>query len=189
MGKGNSMKSTGKIANDRYWWLKEHGICVACGCQNAFGNYVRCAKCLEKASNASSKLWNDEAKRIQYNANGNKRKKELREERKEKHLCITCGIELTPRQTETTCKRCRAKRNAQRREARGRTYGEAFRERLEKGVCMYCGKPVTEGYKFCQEHLMIKRKAEEKSFEKRTEKWRKEIGASWRNKKTSSENI
>lgn len=175
--------------NNRYQWLKERGICVTCGRKVAFENYVRCPECLEKVENASRKTWNDEAKRIQYNAHGNKRKRELREERKEKHLCVTCGRKLLKQQKEITCKSCRAKRNKRRREKRGKTYGEAFRERLEKGVCMYCGRHTAEGSKFCQEHLTLRRKVAEKCFKESTEKWRKEIDALWKIKKKSSENI
>ena len=178
-----ALKKKGQIMGDRYQWLKEHGICVQCGSKDAFGKYVRCAECLEKAENKSRELWNDDAKRIRYNASGNRRKRELRAERKEKHLCMTCGKKLPQKQKETTCERCRNKRNARRRAKTGKTYGDAFRERMDKGVCMYCGKPVVDGYKICQEHLAIRKQALDKNGEARSEKWRKEIENSYKSKK------
>lgn len=122
----------------KYQWLKSHGICVSCGQKDAFPGYVRCPECIEKTGIASAKCWANEEKRNRYNARGRERRKQLITERKEKHLCVICGRPLQARQKEFACKRCRAKKNEKRRT--GTTYGEKFRERLEKGICMCCGK-------------------------------------------------
>lgn len=168
----------------RYQWLKEHGICAQCGQRNAFPGYVRCPECIEKVSAASAKCWSDKEKRMQYNRQGNKRKKQLREERKNKHLCVRCGKPLPEKYEYLTCVSCRKKRSEKRKT--GTTYGEAFRARMGKGICMYCGAEVVAGYKLCERCLERVRESIKKSNQKASEKWRGEITRQWENAKLKS---
>lgn len=168
----------------RYQWLKEHGICVQCGQRDAFHGYVRCPECIEKSNIASAKCWNDKEKRIKYIEHNRKRGKQLREERKNEHLCMICGKALPEGYEYSTCIWCRRKRSEKRRTGRG--YGEAFRERIEAGTCMYCGEKIVEGYKFCERHLELARANAKKARSTASEKWRGEITRQWENAKLKS---
>ncbi len=168
----------------RYQWLKSKGICVSCGGRDAFPGYVHCPECIEKANNASRKCWEDKEKRIKYNAHGRERKKQLREERKEKHLCTKCGRPLPSQYDYVTSKQCRKRRNGRR--LGSTTYGERFRERIEQGVCMYCGREVVPGYKLCEKHLEERRKVLKKTGVVASAKWRGEITRQWENAKSKS---
>lgn len=68
----------------------------------------------------------------------------------------------------------------------GRDYGEAFRERIEAGVCMYCGDEIVEGYKLCKKHLEIARDNMEKVHATASSKWKGEITRQWENAKLKS---
>ncbi len=168
----------------RYKWLKEHGICVQCGQRDAFHGYVRCPECIEKANIASAKCRDDKEKRIRYYKHGAERRKQLYEERKSKHVCTICRRTLQEDYEYATCVACRKKRSEKRRT--GRTYGEAFRERIEAGVCMYCGDEVVEGYRFCKKHLKIAKESMEKARITESDKWRGEITRQWENAKSKN---
>lgn len=168
----------------RYQWLKEHGICVQCGQRDAFQGYVRCPECIEKVNESSAKCRDDKEKRAKYNKHEREKRKQLYEERKNKHMCTICGKKLPEDYKYSTCVLCRKKRSEKRRT--GRNYGEAFRERIEAGVCMYCGDEVVEGYRFCEKHLKTARDSMEKARSVSSEKWRGEITRQWENAKLKS---
>lgn len=170
---------------ERYYWLKSHGICVQCGQKDAFPGYTKCPECIEKAEEASRKCWADKEKRIRYNKRGNERKIELMEYRKSHGLCIRCGRPMESKEY-LTCKWCREKQNERRRNQRGRTQGEHFRERIEAGVCIYCCGEVEEGYKLCANCLKKTRARLKTSRQKSSEKWRKEITLQWQVAKQKS---
>lgn len=163
-----------RMNKSRYQWLKEHGICVQCGQRDAFSGYVRCPECIEKTNIASAKCRDDKEKRIKYNARGTERRKQLREERKNKHLCVVCGKSLPEGYKYSECIWCRKRRSERRRS--GRDCGEAFRERIEARVCMYCGEKIVEGYKFCERHLEMARDNMKKAHATASNKWKGEIG-------------
>lgn len=163
----------------RYQWLKKYGICVQCGQRDAFPGYIRCPECIEKVSIASARCWDDKEKRMKYNRRGKERKKQLREERKSKHLCTNCGKPLPKKYEYLTCVLCRKKRSEKRRS--GTDYGESFRKRIEEGVCIHCGNEVVTGYKLCEKHLEITRRNIEKA--NRTTSWRGENNRQWENAK------
>lgn len=167
--------------NDRYNFLKVHGICVQCGQRDAAQGYVRCPECIEKLTVASAKCWEDEGKRKKYNERGKQRIKELREQRKKESLCIACGKQV---KSGIYCDWCKNKRNARRRI--GRSQGELFRDRIEAGVCMYCGKRVVPGYKFCEIHLKTRQECIKRIQYKASEKWRKEINGEWKTRQSKN---
>ena len=170
-----------------YAWRKRMGLCVQCGKEKSFPGYVRCPECIEKTEESSRRCWANEEKRIRYNKRGAERHKELRMERKEKGLCPRCGKPIKGG-TYITCARCREKKNAARRAKNSRRPGEHFRERIEAGVCMFCGGEVVPGYKLCKSCLERVRENFKKSNGKSSEKWRKEIDAQWNAKRKSSGN-
>lgn len=151
---------------------------MQCGQRDAFPGYVRCPECIEKVRLASIKCWEDPGKRIKYNTRGNERRKQLYNERKEKHLCVTCGKKLSDMYNFVMCIQCREKRKIRRRS--GVLCGERFRERIEQGVCMYCGGEVVPGYKFCERHLEPVRKNARKMGVTASGTWRKEIDGQWK---------
>lgn len=172
---------------DRYEWYKSKGICVQCGQKDAFPGYVKCPECIEKAEEASRKCWANKEKRIRYNKRGRERKRELISERKEKGLCPRCGKPIR-NGTYIYCNRCRERKNAAGRAKRGQSPGEHFRERIDRGVCMFCGGEIVPGYRLCKSCLERCRDNFKKSMPKASEKWRKEIGAQWNAKQRSSGN-
>ena len=163
------------------------GLCVQCGKEKAFPGYVRCPKCIEKAEEATRKCWQDEGKRSRYNKHGAERRKKLRLERKEKGLCPKCGKPIKDGEF-ITCARCRTKHNVNRRAKSIRRPGEHFKERIESGVCMYCGGKLVPGYKLCEKCLEKRRRINKGINRKASEKWRKEITAGWNTKQKSSGN-
>lgn len=177
------MEETKEIT--RYQWLKMHGICVACGQKDAFLGYVRCPECIEKSETASRRCWADDEKRILYNKHGAERKKELRSKRKQKGLCPQCG-KPTKNEAYILCARCRAKKNAARRAKNGRGPGEHFRERMEAGVCMYCGGEIVPGYKLCKDCLEKRRNINKQLPPRASDRWRKEITGGWKIAKLKS---
>lgn len=167
--------------NDRYNFLKAHGICVQCGQRDAFQGYVRCPECIEKSTVASAKCWEDEGKRKKYNEREKQRRKERYEQRKKEGLCIACGKQV---KNGVYCDWCKNKRNARRRT--GRSQGELFRNRIAAGVCMYCGAEAVNGYKLCEKHLEIARASANKASLTASKKWRGEITRQWENAKLKS---
>lgn len=139
-----------KTKKERREWYKSHKICPRCGRNEAFGNYVHCAECLEQISLGNQRTYMKNKGDI-YSRRYVQKKRELREKRREVGLCPFCG---KPAVTGRFCLKHHIK-NIERNERRrtGKTYGEAFRERMNAGLCMYCGEPQVEGYKFCKEHL------------------------------------
>lgn len=103
---------------ERREWYKAHGICEACGQNWAEPGYVRCKECKKKA----------DARLKRFDPDGQKHKayvKALRDERREKGLCIDCG---SPNDgIHTRCARC-----AERRKDSVRIY--KFRQRNERAL-------------------------------------------------------
>ena len=166
-------------------YYKRHGICPMCRKKKAFGNFVHCEECLEKIRINNLKY---AAKREEYEKRHNENKRILYNRRKEVGICTNCGQK--PAKSGLLCAECRCKVLKRRREKEysGRTYGEAFRERMKAGLCMYCEKPQEKGYKFCTEHLEERRKAVKKAIES-NETFRKEGELFWLKRKLkNSEN-
>lgn len=161
-----------------YDWRKRMGFCVQCGKVKAFPGYVRCPECIEKAEEASRRCWANEENKIKYNRRGAERRRELILERKEKGLCPRCGKPME-NETHIYCARCREKHNAARRAKNNRRPGEHFRERIERGVCMYCGDNLAPGAKLCERCLEKRRDIIKKAMPKASERWRKEVKAEW----------
>lgn len=59
-------------------------------------------------------------------------------------------------------KRMKYRKNTEYQKRDGRTYGDAFRQRMEAGLCMYCGEKQVPGYKFCKSCLEKRQKIAQK---------------------------
>lgn len=123
-----------------YAWYKQAGICPQCGTNKAAPNRVRCEECLAK--NAESA---DKHRKISPASSKKEYYKSLREQRKEKGLCIWCGKPICSTST-VYCIDCKIK-NQRRNEHR--KSGIDRSERKEYGLCYICGKRAVEGKRLC----------------------------------------
>lgn len=162
------------MSNDREWY-KAHKICPKCRVNNAFGNYVHCAECLEKLSLENRKRYIRNGGDI-YSSRYAQKKKELRKKRIAAGLCPNCG---KPAKIGKFCLKHHIK-NVERNEKRrsGKLQGERFRERMAAGLCMYCEEPQVPGYKFCEKHLPAAQE-KGKALSNANETMRKEVNQQW----------
>ena len=163
-------------------YYKRIGICPKCKKRKAFGNYVHCAECLEEIRINNLKY---DDRRPEYEKRHNENKKIQYRQRKQDGICVMCGKKKA--NLGVYCSECHCKRLSRRRdrEKTGREYGEAFRERMRMGLCMYCEKPQVNGYRFCEEHLKVRRKVSKKMIS-RNDSFRKENDAFWMRKLKNS---
>lgn len=169
-----------------YEWYKSRGICPKCRVNDAFQNHVFCPECLERVSNENIKYAH---KRAEYQSNQNAARKIRYQERKQSGLCTVCGKK--PAFRGMLCNECHAKRmeyrrNVEYQKREGRTYGDAFRQRMEDGICMYCGKEQANGYKFCKSCLDKRRKISRKVGKQNSKNgfMGKEVNGQWKQMKS-----
>lgn len=165
-----------------YEWYKSKGICPKCRVNDAFHGHVLCAECLEKSAIERQKYV---YKRAEYQKKRNAVRKKQREERKQAGLCTRCGKK--PQQHGQLCNECHMRRMKNRRalerqKRNGRTYGDAFRQRMEAGLCMYCGKIQVPGYKLCEDCLKKRQEMAKKIGIRNSEDgyMRKEVDGQWK---------
>lgn len=159
-----------------YEFYKSIGICPKCKKKKAFYNKVFCEECLEKIQNGNDKYRKPKSK--EYDRKYAARRKEKREERKRKGLCIRCGKPATHGQL---CDyHWYRRKEIRKKTASGRDRGENFRERMNAGVCMYCGEPQVPGYKFCKACLPKKQEVARQNARAKNSKMRKEVDAQWK---------
>lgn len=160
-------------------WYKQHGICPECGQREGFNGGVLCFECREKNQQKNIKYQSDPVRRERYNKTANARKNRQYYERKSAGMCTRCG--KVKQEKGQLCFSCWRKRQKQREKAKsGRLRrGMHFRDRIERGVCMYCEAPVVPGKCFCEEHLKQRQILFEKCKASMSEKWRKEIHNDW----------
>lgn len=175
---------TNAAAKDRRLWYIKHGICVACGQNDAWIGHQKCPDCIEKSQNNNAKYRSIDLERSYY-----EKRKKKRLERINNGFCEKCGKKKAT--NGQLCNRCWNMRQTMREKEkafRGRP-GEHFRERRDRGVCLYCCKEVVDGYCFCDSHLRMKREIFEKAKLSSSEKWRKDITAEWENAKYQNSKI
>lgn len=90
---------------ERYYWLKEHGICTVCGQKDAIGKYVVCEDCLYSKQERDIK----NAKRDYLVAKNRKQRY------KAEGRCIDCG-KVRDTTDANYCSVCREKARKQKRE-------------------------------------------------------------------------
>lgn len=160
-------------------WYKEHGICPKCGQRDGFNGGVLCFVCREKNQQNNIMYQSDPVRRSQYNKTASKRKMQQYYERKSAGMCTCCGE--NGQEKGLLCYSCWRKR--QRRREKEKTNrsrpGMHFRDRKERGVCLYCEKPVVSGKCFCEEHLKQRQEIYKRHIDKMSEKWRGEIHDDW----------
>ena len=113
----------------------------------------------------------DEQK-ARYNIKSKEIHKRLYKERKEKGLCVRCGLKSAT--NGVYCLECYIRRKNQ-RDKKKRHINQHI-EWNEKGLCYVCGDVCEVGHKVCKKHLDIKQKAiqkclSSKSWEDNKEQW------------------
>ena len=152
-----------------YAWYKAHGICTQCQREKAYGGKVTCLYCQGKQIESAVKYYQNlpESKLKAKKQRESDYHKRIREERKEKGVCVACG-KYPARQNRTLCKICTDKQNRyqagyrmKKAEQQGKDITPRFK-RTALGKCYICGETVSDENKnFCPKHLEIQRKKAE----------------------------
>lgn len=143
-------KNTESARRSREYYTKI-GICPKCKKERIYLNERICPECVEKERVAISKYVKNTPER--HSESNKKTTEKVRSKRKAAGLCVRCG-KRKPDSGKTSCGICLAKnRENQRRwrERNGKINMDERKERLEKGLCWFCGEPVKEGYRTCEE--------------------------------------
>lgn len=90
--------SSSEESKQRYYYLKEHRICVRCGQRDAFHNSVSCEICKEK----------QEIRNEKSRESLSKSRKALYAKRVSEGMCVRCGKESATVGFKT-CEKCRTK--------------------------------------------------------------------------------
>lgn len=163
-----------RLNRERYAWLKEHGICVDCGHENAAKGKSRCLVCASVKNELSIK---SQRKDIEKTRELHKQHaRELRQRRKESGLCQWCGRPTV--NGKVYCTEHLAKRAASNMDRR-RKHGIIARSLMGDGYhCTFCGKDVAKyGDKCCPECLERERKwssEQRKKIDYENHWWRKD---------------
>ena len=132
---------------ERYYWLKSHGICVQCGCENAEKGILKCWRCRANAHdwNVAKRKPQSVEKRAEYAAFY----RERYERRAEAGICTQCGIrEAKPHKK---CKVCRAKERQRYHKRNQKTQEHLPWDMRGNGLyCFRCCKPICSGQKVCE---------------------------------------
>ena len=124
----------------RYDWLKEKGICVQCGQNDAFDGRVRCADCLYINNERSISLGRRKRKEK------NEYQKDYYRRMKEECRCVKCGKPAYKDYVhcqEHHIKMIRQSTEKWQRKKKGYA---------EQGLCLVCGAERVKGKKFCPIH-------------------------------------
>lgn len=143
---------------ERYYWLKEHKICCACGQNDAYPNETRCLECRFAQIEATQKYKKNHYK--QYSESQKQYQRKLRLYRKKHGLCQQCGRPTNNGQVFCTE---HALVRKQRQAYKRRERGIMPRELMGNGeFCYFCGERVLNyGDKVCQECLKREQKGAE----------------------------
>lgn len=107
MGKSEYGK---QYLKERYYWLKEHHICVACGSEDAEKNSIYCLICKEDNKARQKERYHKKAKSKEYKKTEAERKRIAYYKAKEEKKCTKCGKQLTGDSVKTLCVKCSRKR-------------------------------------------------------------------------------
>lgn len=141
-------------SKERYYYLKDRGLCVCCGKDYAMDGLTVCPECgFRKAETQRIRRLNQTN---EQRMKGLEWRKINRDKNRAAGLC-SCGKEREDKQY----KLCRECRLYYRRKKREKAMPKMW---MELGLCRWCGKEVVDGYKYCQEHLERVRKQTEKNF-------------------------
>ena len=134
---------------ERYYWYKEHGICVRCGQEDAAPGKVKCEECAAKEATRRLAAYYRQGKAQQ--AADLQRHKVRYARRKALGLCTDCG------KTVSTGKRLCLDCSLRRRRYDKRYFDAHRRVKTDfsDGLCRLCNEPVVPGKKLCARHYAI----------------------------------
>jgi len=92
-----------KADRERYYWLKEHGLCTKCGQNYAEAGHVTCKNCYKKQR--------DWVKRTDPDRSKQRAREQARRERlRQAGLCLWCGKQKAV-EGRSLCRQCKEKYN------------------------------------------------------------------------------
>ena len=133
-------------------FYKSIGLCPRCGKNRVIGNEKTCPECRAKSAEYQKK-WREQHL-DEYNQKQNVSHRNLYQKRKEAGLCTRCGKRKSLHNT-LLCGICRDKRKIYREEKRVQSEKLTRNERLEHGLCYFCGAEPLPGFKTCEKHHKI----------------------------------
>lgn len=138
---------------ERYYWYKEHGICVRCGQEDAAPGKVKCEECAAKEADRSMAAYyrQREEQREEQREAMRRRQRDRYAKRRTEGLCTDCGKTVST--GKRLCLDCSLRR---------RRYGKRFfdahrrvKTDFSDGLCCKCNEPVVPGKKLCARHYAI----------------------------------
>ena len=137
---------------ERYYWYKEHGICVSCGQADAAPGKVKCEECAAKVADRSMAAYY--RKREERKEAMRRQQRERYAKRRAKGLCADCGKKTSA--GKRLCLDCFLRRRRY-----DKRYFDAYRRvktDFSDGLCRQCNEPVVPGKKLCARHCAIVKK-------------------------------
>lgn len=137
---------------ERYYWYKEHGICVSCGQEDAAPGKVKCEECAAKVADRSMAAYYRQ--REERREAMRRRQRERYAKRRAKGLCADCGKKTSA--GKRLCLDCFLRRRRY-----DKRYFDAYRRvktDFFDGLCRLCNEPVVPGKKLCARHCAIAKK-------------------------------
>lgn len=134
---------------ERYYWYKEHGICVSCGQEEAAPGKVRCEECAAKVTTRRLAAYYRQGKAQQ--AADLQRHKVRYARRKALGRCTDCGKTVST--GKRLCLDCSLRRHRY-----DKRFFDAYRRvktDFSDGLCCKCNEPVVPGKKLCARHYAI----------------------------------
>lgn len=126
-------------------FMLEIGICPACKKNKILGKEKTCPEC--KAKGAKYKAKSREQDREKYNDYMRNYQRAQYQERKNKGICTRCGKRKVTKGSR--CDYCKSKAQT------GVLITKNGKERVENGLCYWCGQPQKKGYKVCEKHYQM----------------------------------
>lgn len=140
-----------QIREERAFY-KSIGLCPRCGKNKLFGDEKNCPECSAKMQAYARKY--EEENREEFRQYVNNYHKSVYQQRKEAGLCVRCG-KRKPLHNEVRCGICKQKMQLRRQERRMKNSELTRKERLERGLCYFCGAETVPGMKVCEKHRDI----------------------------------
>ena len=133
-------------------FYKSIGLCPRCGKNRVTGDEKNCPECRAKSAEYQKK-WR-EKHLDEYNQKQNVSHRSLYQKRKEAGLCTRCG-KRPHLYNNQFCGVCREKRRTYVSGKRLQSKKLTRNERLEHGLCYFCGAEPLPGFKTCEKHHKI----------------------------------
>ena len=128
------------------------GLCPRCGKNKLFGTEKNCLECSAKQQEYNEKYKVNHLEEVRKSTNNYHRS--VYQHRKEAGLCVRCG-KRKPLYNDLRCGICKEKMNLRKQERRMRNNQLTRKERLEHGLCYFCGAETVSGLKVCERHRQI----------------------------------